>query len=726
MEVKFDISPWKWLGAVLVITVVVTLPTLLNGWVNWDDHIYIEHNAIITALDWAHVKAMFSTLQVNGSYNPLVMLSWAADYAFCGLDPTGYHLTNLFIHLINTALVFFFACRVLPSVSMAALVALLFGIHPMNMEAVAWVSARKELLYATFFIASLITYKKHLEDKSTKTYLLTLLFFVLSLLSKGTAITLLPVLIIMDLVWGNSMTGKVWLKKLPFLFLAIAFIYLSVIAQQEARALKGLGKYPYEHTVFLSAFSYLIYLFKVLIPVHLSAYHPPPFKIGLETPPWHVYAALPLLIGFCFVVYHWGRKNRLLLFGAMFFAVTFFPVSQIVPFGMSYLAERFAYVPYVGLFIVMAVLLAPYLSLKAVRLGVGVILLVFAVCSFARTTVWHDGETMWTDVTKKYPDDHYGFGNLGSYRFENGQLKQAIDAFTECLERDSLFVEARNNRGMVYQELRDVDMAMRDYEACIRMAPEFSNAYTNRAILFIKTGHLQKALDDLTASIKLDPLSDITFYNRALTYEKMKNDSAALADYSSAIKLNPERPEYLEKRGLLYVRHGNNNAALADLSHCLSLAPGRLEALYGRGSVYFEMKQYDLAIDDYDAILLRDSSYVKAYVNRGLVFLNTGEYSSALRDFDKAIQLDSMFHVSYYDRAVTYIQIGNDEKALQDLTKTLELYPDYFPAYHDRAKLYMRKGRRKDALSDIDRALQLMPQESSLLEMRATLSGTPG
>ena len=345
-----------WFLMALLITCVVMLPTLNNGWVNWDDPGYILGNPLVHSLTPGAVADMFTTLQVQGAYHPLTLLSWAWDYSFSGSQPQIYHLTNLFFHLANVALVFFMIYLLCGRFEVAGFTALLFGIHPMHLEAVAWISSRKDLLYAFFFLLGLVTYLKYLNHETHRRlfYGLCFLSFLFSLLAKGVAVTFPFVLFTIDFLIKRREWSKQLLEKVPFIALSLIFAIVAVLAQQAGQAMEKFHAINYSQSVFVGFYGIILYSIKALVPFQLSAFHPYSAFPG-ETLPWYFYGAILPVLLLLYLCVRFGKQRPMVVFGIAFFLITIAPVLQFLPIGEAIIAERFTYLAYIGLFFSLAI-----------------------------------------------------------------------------------------------------------------------------------------------------------------------------------------------------------------------------------------------------------------------------------------------------------------------------------------------------------------------------------
>ena len=330
-----------WLLPILVFTGICFFPMLKNQLTNWDDEFYVVQNALLRGPDWTGI---FSKPVVS-NYHPITIVTLAANYSMTGLDASSYLITNLLLHLINTGLVFYFTWLISgKKLWVAAFTATFFGIHPMHVESVAWVSERKDVLYTLFFLISLIQYWRFLTTSKNKNLIYSLLFFALSLLSKPAAIILPFVLVLLDYWYGRPIGKRSLLEKTPFLFLSLVFAVITV-KLQSGSAIAGLDLYPLWNRFFFATYTSMSYIIRFFVPYPLSTFHPFPATKALGWP--IMFSPLFMLVLLALVWFK--RKNKLLVFSFFFFVINLALVLQIVSIGHTLLAERYTYVPYIGM-----------------------------------------------------------------------------------------------------------------------------------------------------------------------------------------------------------------------------------------------------------------------------------------------------------------------------------------------------------------------------------------
>src|SRR5258705_873673 len=402
------------LVAVLVLTTAITFERAIhNGFTKWDDQLYVTENHHIRDLSYTALESNFRSF-LAGNYHPLTMVSLALDYRFWGLNPKGYHLTNVVLHLVNTLAVFGLIFLLTGSRELAVITALFFGIHPLHVESVAWVSARKDVLYASFYLGACISYVLWLKRGRLKAfyYVGALGLFLLSLLSKGMAVTLPVVLLLIDFHARRRVPlRKQVLEKAPFFLLSIVFGALPVAAQKEGGAIGNVASIPARARAFVACYGFLFYLFKALVPVKLSAFYPYPDGVARGLP--LIFWLAPLLVAVIALgVYRSRPRGRGVTFGALFYLVNVVLVLQLIPVGRAITADRYTYVSYIGVGFVVALGCRYFMHgpqerhegpRRAATAVLAVLCGILILAARARCEVGKENVSLWSDVIAKYP-----------------------------------------------------------------------------------------------------------------------------------------------------------------------------------------------------------------------------------------------------------------------------------------------------------------------------------
>jgi protein O-mannosyl-transferase len=598
---------WKYYGAlavILVLSFIAYLPVLHNGLLSWDDHSYIQDNPLIYSFNLGDIFSQ----NVKSNYHPLTILTLAIEYQFFGLNATGYHAFNLLLHLLNVILVFYAVYLLSNKAGVALVASLLFGIHPLHVESVAWVAELKDLLYTFFFLSSYIFYLKYLNDTRKKFYVFAFLLFLASILSKAMAASLPVVMLLTDYFKGRKINLKTLSEKGPFFLLAIVFGIVAVLAQKSSGA-SDVIDYTFPQRILFACYGFITYLFKLILPFNLSAYYPYPVGSG-ENVPVQYYIYLILVIGLTVSVYYSLRYTKKILFGAGFFAITVFLVLQLLPVGGAVMADRYSYIPSIGIFYLAGEGL--YFLWDRKQKWVALILIAgfaifFSAKTYARCGVWKSDMTLWNDVISQYPtipEAYFSRGN--AYKYEN-KHDLAFADFNKAIELDPKYAQAYYNRGTAYEDQNKHALALADFNKAIEINPDFALAYNNRGNVYLNQN-------------KYD---------------------LALADFNKAIELNPDFSQAYNSRGNVYANTKKFDQALADLNKAIELNPNNGKAYNNRGNVLANKKKYDLAIADFSKAIELNPDNTQAYYNRGIIKYYSGRKEDACLDLKKAAGLGS-------------------------------------------------------------------------------------
>lgn len=612
-------------------TFLVYLPALQNGFVNLDDSVYVYDNKDIQSMDFRLLVWIF-TPEANATWHPLTMFSLALDHAIWRLNPFGYHLTNILFHSLNTFMVFILVVRLIkckhnpssliphPSSLIAAFVtALLFGIHPLHVESVAWISERKDVLYAFFFLSSLLAYLKYTSAASSRRsglYITCLVSFLLALMSKPMAVSLPFVLLILDFYpLRRLMTASdVLREKIPFLAFSLLSSLIAIWAQSLGSALQTLEDYPFAERIFIAVRAFAFYLLKMALPSNLAPYYPHPAEIDFFTIEYvGSFIFLVLITAFCIL-----SLKRFRLFSAvwLYYIVTLIPVIGIVKVGGHSMADRYTYLPSLGPFLFaglgVGILFERYSEKwHQIALALALIFLLSILGSRAmmQMAVWKDSISLWSHEIKLLPDFAY---------------------------------VAYDRRGNTYNKLGNYQQAIKDFDKSILLNPKYPEAYHNRGTAYREIGEQQLAIKDFDTAIKLSPKYTEAYYNRGNAHNSLGNYQQAIKDFSEVIKLNPPLTR-------LVIAYNN------------------------RGVAYRSLGIYKEAIKDFNTAIAINPGYQKAYNNRGITYMILNDHSEAIKDFNMAIKLNTGDTMAYKNRGIAYKNLGNHEQAMKDFNRADEL-----------------------------------------------------
>ncbi len=502
------------LGIILLGTFLIYIPALKNTILyGWDDGIYTE-DSFIRMLSWASISHFFSNYYL-GMYQPLALLSMALNDG-AGKSSVNYlHFTNILLHLINIVLAFYFIYLLTGNLNIATVVALLFGIHPMEVEAVAWIAARSTLLFTSFYLLALLFYLRSFKHKKYINLFLTFLFFLLSAFSKSMAVTFPMVLILLDYYKGRKIDRKLVLEKIPFFAVSIIFGIISIKAAENYSHITSLSAdYNIIDRIFLLSYGLVFYIFKLIIPLKLSAIYAYPEKVNSFLP-WEYYGSFILLVSFILLIIKAKKNRKDLIFGSMFFVLT---ISIVLPFYWSRIfiaAERYSYLTYIGLYFIIGVYLARLIEgkrliirkIKPYLLGLAGILFVFyAITTNRRTKVWKDTKLLLTNIIDQRssgPTLSAAYFYRGNYHDMLDEFDSALTDYNRAIEINPNYVLAYNNRGIIKGVNKDYEAAIADFTKAIALKPDYPDPYYNRGLSYLQLQEMDKACSDWKKSASL-------------------------------------------------------------------------------------------------------------------------------------------------------------------------------------------------------------------------------
>lgn len=450
----------------LITAAVVFLPALRNGFTNWDDREYVVDNKDLRDGSLPGLWRV-ATSFYNANFHPLTMLVYWLGYRFYGLDPAGYHLISFLLHLINIILVFWFCRKLSASTLTAFIAASLFALHPMQVEAVAWISDLKGLLCALFFLAGLIAYLFYLQKGKKIYYWVVLSSFIFSLLSKVMAVTFPLTLLLLDYHNKRRIDKAAFLEKIPFFELSLVFVIVGTAAQAVFKTIIP-QSLPLVSRLLIPFYAVYLYIEKTIIPLGLTNLYPFPFIN--ETLSIKYFAAALQVLGLVVLGIFSIRYSRKVIFGMLFFLFLILPVLKVVPFGNWIIADRHAYLAHVGLFYLCGEALRRTCSgSRAVKIRracaiVFLMVIIAALCflSRQRIPVWRDSISLWSDAIAKYPHYPVAYSNRASAYIEEGRPDEAIADCTRAIEITPEYAQAYFNRHAAYLAKGNVNQAQND------------------------------------------------------------------------------------------------------------------------------------------------------------------------------------------------------------------------------------------------------------------------
>ena len=523
-----DDHNWRRIAVIAVILAVLAfLPyaqTAGHDFIGYDDPVFVTDNPEVQAgISWEGIQWALTTFHA-GNWLPLTWMSHMLDVSLFGMEPGWHHLVNALVHALSTALLFFALFRMTGAVWPSAFVAALFGIHPLHVESVAWVAERKDVLSGLFFMLVLLSYERYVRRRGAGAYLLVVLFFVLGLLSKSMLVTVPFVLLLLD-VWPLGRTSfalaadevagrpvpwaRLLLEKLPFLFMTIAVSLITVAAQREGGAMNLMERelLPFGVRLANALVSYAAYLEKTFWPLSLAFIYP---HQGANLSGWKVALSVVVLVSVTLMVVRQFRRPYLAV-GWFWYVGMLVPVIGLVQVGKQAMADRYTYLPLIGIFIMIAWSLKDILSgasalrKKIIAGTAGVVLLVLLIAAIAQASYWRDYPTLLRHATKAVPDNWLAHRMLGNVLSESGSPEEAIAQYRESIRIQPWNSYGHNNLAVELARQGNYLEAIEHYREAIRIRPAYAEAYNNLGNALAALGRRDEAIEQYREAIRLRP-----------------------------------------------------------------------------------------------------------------------------------------------------------------------------------------------------------------------------
>jgi len=664
--------------------------TLRYGFVNYDDGQHVYQNPQVTkGLTLAGFVWAF-THGYSFNWHPLTWLSHMLDCQLFGLNAGGHHLTNVLLHAATAILLFLVLRQMTGSPWPSAFVAAVFAIHPLRVESVAWISERKDVLSGLFFMLTLLVYARYAEQsriqgrKAKIFYGLTLLLFALGLLSKPMLVTMPFVLLLLDYWPLNRFESampnaqrlrdrilRLVFEKLPFFLLAAASCIITFRAQNSSGAVVPLESIPLSSRLANGLVAYGVYIVKLFWPDHLAVFYPYPARL----PAWELITVAAGLLFSTVLAVMFVRARPYFIVGWLWYLGMLVPVIGIVQVGMQSSADRYTYLPQIGLCLILAWVLKDLSgSWRYRRQTLGMVALagitVLMICAWKQTSCWRDSETLWMHTLSCTSDNDVAHNNLGDILVPQGRVAEAIMHFQKAIQINPADVEPHYNLGQIYVLQGRLDEAIGQYKQAIQLKPDDAEAHYKLGVVFGLRGRLDEAVEQ----------------------------------YRAAIEINPH---YVDAHGNLanvLAAQGIFDGAIREYQRTLELAPDSPQAHYRFGQVLQAQHQFEAAIGQYQRVLQLDPHHTPALL--GLAWLLATCPEDSLRNGKKAVafseQARSLTEVESPQMldtlASAYAEAGQFDEAIKTIQRALELpacqnNQPLAEAIRSRLKLYETHSR---------------------------------
>lgn len=649
----------------LTISLLLVLGTILvyaqvggHEFLYYDDNMYVTENPPVQGgLSWSGFVWAFTAMHA-GNWHPLTWLSHMLDVQLFGLSPGAHHMINVLFHAASTVLLFLVLLRMTGAQWRSAFVAALFALHPLHVESVAWVAERKDILSAFLGLLTLTAYVHYAERPGVQLYVLTVLLLALGLLSKPMLVTLPFLFLLLDYwplgrvngsfqsihegvpVRPQTTVSRLIVEKIPMLVLCAASSVITVIAQKRGGAVAGLSL-DIGARLANAVVGYAQYLGKTFWPVSLSVFYPHP---GSALPAWQTAGAGLLLILLTTLVLLRLRQSLWLAVGWFWYLGTLVPVIGLVQVGAQSIADRYTYIPLIGVFIMIA-WEAPELlgewrfRQQTLRAAAALIIVTLAGLTWMQTGYWKNHETLFRHALRVTNDNCLAHNSLADYLIRQDDLDGAGFHLQETLRLCPKNEAAWYNLGVWHRKKGELPEALKAFSEALRLKSDYANAWSNLGAVYLALGRIPDATDALLKATRYTPDEPTAWFNYGSLHIKTGQYAEAIEAYRNAVRLKPD--------------------------------------------------------------------YAAAWTNLGIAYQSSGQMQEAAAAFQQAAQLRSDDYVSWYNLGVINTKIGQLDNAADALRKAVRIKPDHAASWHRLGLVYMTQGRQRDAL-DVLQKLQTL------------------
>jgi len=633
----------------VIITTAVYWPVGRYGFFKYDDAAYVSKNSNVeTGLTLKGAAWAFSSFHA-ANWHPLTWLSHMMDVELYGLNPGAHHLTNLILHILNTLLLFHLFRRMTETLWQSAFVAVVFALHPLHVESVAWIAERKDVLSTFFGFLTVMSYIRYLKRRGAMQYLMVVLFFALGLMAKPMLMTLPIILLLLD-YWPlgrfefdgspsirNAMcrhaNSRLVFEKIPLLILSAASSIVTIFAQKQADAIKSLYSFSIHERIANCLLSYIRYIAKTLWPSNLAFQYP----YSHDIPMWQALGALLLLGSISMWVVKYSGKYPYLFSGWAWYLVTLIPVIGLVQVGVQAMADRYTYIPMIGLSVVIAWGVPELLRRRHQRIllttGIVLVTIFLSAMAIKQVRYWENSITLFNHSLRVTQNNYQAHLDVADAFAEENRIENAIDHYKIALQIMPDFAEAHNKLGVALARKGEIDQAISHYREAIRLSTNYPKAQNNLGTALIYKGRLDEAIAHYTQSVLMDPACAATHNNLGLALLRQGRIDRAVRHFQQAVQNEPGNRSAKENLRRAQSLLRAIDEALNNLEEALIADPETVDITCYSRLLANRKQQLNSVIDRYRKALTSQPNFSSTE-------LNLGNYSKAKKVFQ---EYDALF-----------------------------------------------------------------------------------
>jgi protein O-mannosyl-transferase len=723
---NLQISPkiMLWVSLALVgVILYIYAPSWHFGFLDYDDQLYVSQNYQVSrGLTWQGSIWAFTTGHA-ANWHPITWLSHMMDVQIFGMAAGPHHVVNMVFHIANTLLLFWLLLRTTGAWGRSSMVAALFAVHPLHVESVVWIAERKDVLSAFLGIVTLHLYVNYIRRPQLRKMLLVAAVFALGVMAKPMLVTLPFLMILFDL-WplrrmkyqtGQGQTVKRLIgEKIPLFVLAVLSGIATLVAQSRGGAVSGFEAVSLFLRATNAVVSYLIYIVKMLWPSGLI-----PNYYLRPSPAWLVILSVLILISISLLVMRIGKRYPFVVTGWLWYLVSLLPVIGLIQVGMQARADRYAYIPTIGLFVIAiwgtAELLEGRRYKKPVLEVVACVLIGFlAVAARNQVGYWKNDITLWAHAIQTDPLNSVARANYGLALAARDDLAGAIEQLSESLRAAPLFAEAHNNLGWILHKQGRLSESLPHFYEAIRLKPTLPNAHANLGIVLLDQKKFGEADAQFREALRLNPRNLELLFAIGLALAKQGKNEEALMQYKAALDINPSYADAHRELGNALFGQGKYGEAIEHYRMSLKIQPDSAPAEIHNmlGVALFRQGRLSEALPHYYEAIRIKPNFSDAHANLGIILTAQDKIGEALAQFREALKLNPQDPVILYDLGLALAKQGKNEEALMQYKAALNINPSYADAHRELGNVLFVQEKYGEAVEHYRMSLSIQPDSA--------------
>ena len=704
----------------IVTTIVVYWPIHSHEFLNYDDDVYVTENAYVQKGLTQKSIAWAFTSTVSGHWHPLTWLSHMTDVHIFGMNPGWHHTVGLLFHILNTLLLFIALNRMTGNLWCSAAVSALFAIHPMHVESVAWIAERKDVLSTFFWMLTMWCYIRYVEQPGKKRYALILISFILGLMAKPMLVTLPIVLLLLDywpfqrFQFGQSSQGVkqnkaylhlIW-EKLPLFIIVVISSIITIFAGHSGGALRSLVTYSFGVRIENALVSYIKYIAKLFWPSNLAVFYP---HHGVS-PNWMVGGAFLLLVTISVLAIKLVQRHPFVLIGWLWYLVTLLPVIGLLQMGGQAMADRYSYISYIGLFIIIVWAVSDLLNQwQHKKLAIGMLALVSGIAlmatSWLQVGYWKNNLSLFGRALEVTKNNHVAHNNYGSVLLQMGKKDEAFKHFSEAVRIEPNWATSRFNLGNSLKDRGSIKEAIYQYSAAVKINPAFAKAHNNLAFLLAEKNRYAEAIDHYNMALRINPEYVNAYNNLGNALFSIGKPEEAIRNYSEALRWDPNFAEAHQNLGSAYIRLGNIEKAIFHFRKALQIKPNDEVTETNLQKALAIKHEIDADIEKIKKAIEHDPTNHDLHLELGDLFSLKADWGKAAVQYQKALSIQPSSQHALNNLAIAYARQGEYDRALAIFKELVKLQPDYPGTYYNLASVYAIQNEKKESIDWLKQAI---------------------